>query len=74
MRANSKSLLAVEPEEAWARLREQVLGAGRGFVGGIFEAAPKRGLKECDSCSVSDLCGLRRRTDELASGGEGEGT
>ena len=60
--ARSKSLLAIEPEEAWSRLEEQLHEHARGFVSGDFEARPKKD-KECTTCAVSDLCGYRRLTE-----------
>ena len=60
--ARSKSLLAIEPDEAWARLEESVHAQALGFVEGRFEAFPKK-EKECTTCMVADFCGFKRLTE-----------
>jgi RecB family exonuclease len=70
LRGNSKSLLASEPEETWARLEESLISDAKGLVAGRFSARPKRGEKECLTCRVSDFCGLKRRNAE--AGGDSE--
>jgi RecB family exonuclease len=77
LRANSKSLLALEPEETWARLEESLVDHARAYVSGRFEAKPKRKEKECSTCGIADLCGFRRLSGDESnsgSGGEGGGT
>ncbi|MDR3608276.1 MAG: PD-(D/E)XK nuclease family protein [Oligoflexia bacterium] len=67
--ANSKSLIkSGSPEEVWRLMREQILAHGRAFIQGRFEAAPKKEDKECGTCSLSDLCGFRRKGGESAEG------
>lgn len=73
VRSNSRSLIAGAPEQTWSRLAESIQAHAEGWVAGRFEARPKRRDKECDSCFVSDLCGLRRRVadpGEAAEAGE----
>lgn len=71
LRANSKSLLAAEPEDAWARLEEHLVDHARAYVGGRFEARPKRKEKECATCAISDLCGYRRLSEGESEPAEG---
>lgn len=62
VRSNSRSLVPLEPEEAWRRVAERVAERARCFVSGDFEALPRaaRPGEECARCRISDLCGLRR--------------
>jgi RecB family exonuclease len=68
--AASKSLLSLEPVDAWAALSEKMHAHARGFVSGQFNARPKKD-KECDSCLIADLCGFRRLTERPGAAGEG---
>jgi ATP-dependent helicase/DNAse subunit B len=67
--ARSKSLLSVEPQDAWARMEEQILLQAKALVSGQFSAAPKKQDKECSSCQLADLCGLRRNVETPDEGG-----
>ncbi len=67
--ANSKSLLDDEPDEAWAKIEEHVISHAQDYLDGRFIALPKD-PKECARCTLSDLCGWRRRS---ASGNAGSG-
>jgi RecB family exonuclease len=58
--ARSKSLLSVEPEDAWARMEEQIVLHAKALISGKHAAAPKKQDKECNACQLGDLCGLRR--------------
>jgi hypothetical protein len=60
--ARSKSLVAVEPEDAWSRFEEHRTTSASSFIRGEFQARPKstQRSRECNSCSLGDLCGLRR--------------
>jgi RecB family exonuclease len=73
--ARSKSLLSLEPEDAWAALSDKLHAQASGFVSGQFAARPTK-AKECDNCLVADLCGFRRLTErpsEASAQGFGEG-
>jgi hypothetical protein len=70
--ARSKSLLALDPADAWSALSDKMHAQARGFVSGRFEARPKKD-KECDTCLVSDLCGFRRLTERPGAIEAGEG-
>jgi ATP-dependent helicase/DNAse subunit B len=63
LRSNSKSLFDVHPEEIWSLAEEALLRDAESFLQGKFVAKPRteRAEKECSSCSLGDLCGLRRR-------------
>jgi len=65
VRSNSKSLLSIEPDEAWSRMEEQIVLQAKAMMEGQFSARPKKQEKECNSCQLSDLCGLRRNVDEV---------
>jgi hypothetical protein len=67
--ARSKSLVSIEPDEAWSRLEDQLHAQARGYIQGVFKARPKK-EKECSTCMVADFCGFRRLTERP---GEGEG-
>lgn len=69
-RANSRSLMRIEPEEAWSTLDGLVRQGALDYIQGKFEAFPRSALfgkkdQECNRCSLSDLCGYRRRTEGL---------
>lgn len=64
VRANSKSLLSIEPDDAWSRMEEQIVLQAKALVAGQFAARPKKQEKECNTCQLSDLCGLRRNIEE----------
>ncbi len=64
VRANSKSLLSMEPDDAWSRMEEQIVLQAQALVSGQFSARPKKQEKECNTCQLSDLCGLRRKIEE----------
>ncbi len=67
LRSNSKSLFNRPREEVWADLEDQMIQVAKAYVAGQFEARPrmKPAAKECSSCRVGDLCGVKRRTDDL---------
>jgi RecB family exonuclease len=65
VRANSKSLLSIEPTEAWSRMEEQIVLTAKSMVAGKFAASPKKEDKECTACQLSDLCGFRRKVEEV---------
>lgn len=70
-RANSKSLLSDDPLAVWSQLADHVKSDGKSWIEGKFHAQPKH-EKECVSCQIAELCGLKR----VESGGgatEGEG-
>lgn len=61
--ARSKSLLSLEPGEAWSRFEDHLVKHAAQYVQGHFEARPKKGEQECASCRLGDLCGLRRKSE-----------
>ncbi len=65
LRSNSKSLFSNPRHEVWSRMEHDLIQAAESYLSGRFEARPRvhPPLKECTSCRVGDLCGLRRRTD-----------
>ncbi len=68
-RADSKSLVTVEPSEAWKILETFVIHDAETFVDGQFQASPRSALlgkkeQECIRCSLGDLCGFRRRMEK----------
>ncbi|MGZ3689719.1 MAG: PD-(D/E)XK nuclease family protein, partial [Bdellovibrionota bacterium] len=63
-RANTKSLLAMEPADVWARFEEELRSAARDYIAGKYAAHPKKRDKDCPKCQVADLCGLRRIVQE----------
>lgn len=65
----SKSLVSLEPEEAWQRLETHLVEHATAYVQGQFAASPKKPDQECVSCSVGDLCGYRRRVSDGIEGG-----
>lgn len=65
----SKSLVTLEPEEAWERLESHLLNHGLGYVRGEFSAQAKKPDQDCPTCSVGDLCGYRRRVSDGLEGG-----
>ena len=69
-RSNSKSLVALEPMEAWGKLEDQMRRRVLAYVGGEFEASPLRGERECKTCHLTDLCGYRRRLGEVRADSE----
>jgi RecB family exonuclease len=71
LRANNKSLVSVDPSEAWARIGEQLKARAEGYACGRFEVRPVM-PKDCERCHAQDLCG-QRRTGLAAAGGTGEG-
>jgi hypothetical protein len=64
-RSNSKSLLSIQPDEAWNSLENHLVSDGTAFVEGRFQAKPKVAPreKECGMCMLGDLCGYRRWID-----------
>lgn len=66
----SKSLLEIEPAEAFSELHEQIEAHAQAYLAGVFDAHPKKRDKECTACSVSDLCGFKRL---IQVSGEDEG-
>lgn len=56
----SKSLVEMEPQDAWSRLHEAIEVHGKAYLGGVFDARPKKRERECLQCNVADLCGRRR--------------
>jgi len=65
----SKSLVTLEPEEAWERLEAHLLNHGLGYVRGEFSAQAKKPDQDCPSCPAGDLCGYRRRVNDGLEGG-----
>lgn len=74
LRSNSKSLLALEPDDVWSRFQDWVSARARSYQQGLFEAKPNHPepAKECSRCAVSDLCGYRRRVNDGLEGGGDE--
>jgi hypothetical protein len=72
VRSNSKSLVSVSPQEAWSVLEDHLVQDARALIAGRFMAKPKisKTEKECQNCSLGDLCGYRRRSDSQSSEGE----
>jgi RecB family exonuclease len=72
---NNKSLMARPRDEVWSKLEEDIQRQGCQYIDGSFEAKPRitPRKKECDSCRIGDLCGLRRLSAETSADGEGEG-
>ena len=64
-RSNSKSLLASNPDDVWARFEEHVLTHAKNYIAGKFSPEPKKEI-ECRSCMASDVCGLRRKGAEIS--------
>jgi len=62
VRSNVKSLMSIEPAEAWSRFEDHLVTGARAYLAGQFEAKPrtKRREEECKDCRMSDLCGYRR--------------
>lgn len=71
--ARSKSLVALEPDEAWSRLEDHLIASATQFIRGEFQARPKSSqrARECNSCSLGDLCGLRRLVELEEENGHG---
>ena len=72
IRGQSKSLLDLEPEEAWSRVEEQMVVQAHSYVKGTFAAHPKRGDRECSTCRVADFCGYRRLSSQRGTETEGD--
>ena len=70
-RSNSKSLVEIDPLDAWSLLEERILVDAQNFLNGQFKAMPRidQREKECARCSVADLCGFRRITDDTTRRG-----
>lgn len=68
--ARSKSLISLEPEEAWQKLEAHIQAHGASYLRGEFSAQPKKPDQECSSCPAGDLCGYRRRVSDGLEGGE----
>ncbi len=66
-RSNARSLMNGEPESAWSELEGRILDHARAYARGEFAAQPKRQDKECAFCQVKDLCGFRRKAQELTA-------
>jgi hypothetical protein len=62
VRSNSKSLISSDPDEVWNILEKQVFQDAMGYLEGRFMARPKidKKEKECNRCTLADLCGLKR--------------
>ena len=71
---NNKSLLSISPDDVWPKFEEEIQQQGSEYIAGKFEARPRvhPRKKECDSCRVGDLCGLRRLAAEGSGDAEGE--
>ena len=71
---NNKSLLALPRDEVWSKLERDIQRQGQEYIAGHFEAKPRiqPRKKECDSCRVGDICGLRRLSAETVAETEGE--
>ncbi|MGK5085674.1 PD-(D/E)XK nuclease family protein [Bdellovibrionota bacterium FG-1] len=67
LRANSKSLLNLEPLDVWARMETSIHTHVLDYISGHFEARPKRREKECAHCGIADLCGFRRLGEEAVN-------
>jgi RecB family exonuclease len=57
--SRSRSVLDIEPEEAWKRFEGHIERQARAYACGEFDALPRKST-ECQRCRVSDLCGRRR--------------
>jgi RecB family exonuclease len=63
--ARSKSLLSLEPDEAWSRMEEQIVLQAQSIISGKVSAKPRvKPEKECIGCQLGDLCGFRRNIVE----------
>jgi RecB family exonuclease len=63
--ARSKSLLSLEPDEAWSRMEEQIVFQAQAIISGKVSAKPRvKPEKECIGCQLGDLCGFRRNIVE----------
>ncbi len=65
LRSNSKSLFSISRDEVWARLEQELIKTAETYLAGQFEARPRLSppAKECSSCRVGDVCGVKRRTE-----------
>jgi len=72
--ARSKSLLALDPADAWAQCFEHITAHAQAYLNGRFDAKPKKKEKECSQCSVSDLCGRKRLGDNADTEGASAGS
>lgn len=65
LRSNSKSLFSGSREDIWHNLEQELVRTAEAYVAGRFEARPRLtpASKECGSCRVGDLCGVKRRTE-----------
>jgi RecB family exonuclease len=74
-RSNSKSLVAIEPDDAWSILEDYLIQDAENYIQGKFHAQPRvdKREKECARCSLGDLCGFRRRNDQDSASGSTEG-
>lgn len=67
LRSNSKSLLDLLPNDAWARLSTLLEAQARAFAQGRFMATPKQ-KQECTQCMAADVCGYRRKSEGKSEG------
>lgn len=65
-RSNSRSLLDLEPQEAWNRLLEHLDREVATYAEGRFAARPKI-PGDCKECAYRDLCGRGRMAPDAAS-------
>lgn len=69
--SRSQSVIDLEPEAIWTRLRARVTQVAQSFARGEHAAQPAQ-PDHCADCRYSDLCGWRRRPEwdeEVTSGG-----
>ncbi len=55
----NKSLLAIQPEEAWKKCKVHIQEHVKKFTNGEFSPRPKK-EDRCKGCAIKDLCGKRR--------------
>lgn len=62
LRSHSKSLVHQEYQRVWDDFEQKIYQAGDHYLKGVFEAKPRvvPSEKECQRCSLADLCGLQR--------------
>ena len=66
------SLFDADPTVIWSKAEAQLMHHVQGYMGGTFEARPKK-PQECPRCSFRDLCGHRRKSPEELETTEGGG-
>jgi RecB family exonuclease len=74
VRSNSRSLVNLQPEEAWGEFDKLLKQYGTAYIKGSFEAKPRTAKreKECARCHLADLCGMRRLVEPSGQGSNGQ--